>query len=192
MNKIILASGSPRRKEILEKFNLNPTVVNSKYIEKSMPYENPIQVTMSLAFNKAFSVSENYKDDIVIGADTIVVYNNIILGKPKDEEDAYRILNLLSGNTHEVITGIALIHVDKNIKIIDYEKTKVKFRKLDSKRILNYIITREPFDKAGAYGIQGLGAILVEKIDGCYSNVVGLPLTKIDFYLHQYFGISIL
>ncbi len=192
MNKIILASGSPRRKEMLEKFNLNPTVVNSKYIEKSMPYENPVQVTMSLAFNKALSVSENYKDDIVIGADTIVVYNNIILGKPKDEEDAYRILSLLSGNTHEVITGIALIHVDRNIKIIDYEKTKVKFRKLDSKRILKYIETGEPFDKAGAYGIQGLGAILVEKIDGCYSNVVGLPLTKIDFYLNQYFGISTL
>lgn len=192
MNKIILASSSPRRKEILEKFNLNPTIVDSKYIEKSMPYENPIQVTMSLAFNKALSVSENYKDDIVIGADTIVVYNNTILGKPKDEEDAYRILNLLSGNTHEVITGIALIHLEKKIKVIDYEKTKVKFRKLDSQRILNYILNGEPSDKAGAYGIQGLGAILVEKIDGCYSNVVGLPLTKIDFYLNKYFGISML
>lgn len=192
MERVVLASSSPRRKEILEKFNLNPIVVNSKYIEKENFGENPIQVTMSLAFNKALSVSGNYKDDIVIGADTIVVYNNTILGKPKDEQDAYRILDLLSGNTHEVITGISLIHENKNIKIIDYAKTKVTFRKLDSKRILNYIKTGEPLDKAGAYGIQGLGAILVEKIDGCYSNVVGLPLTKIDFYLNTYFGFSII
>lgn len=172
MNNIILASSSPRRKEILDKFKLNPIVVGSKYIEKENPGEDPIQVTMSLAFNKALCVSDKYKDDIVIGADTIVVYNNTILGKPKDEDDAFRILNLLSGNTHEVITGISLIHEAFKIKVIDYERTKVKFRKLDSERILNYIKTKEPLDKAGAYGIQGIGAILVEKIDGCYSNVV--------------------
>jgi septum formation protein len=147
---------------------------------------------MSLAFNKALNISKCYKDDIVIGADTVVVYKDSILGKPKDESDAYEILTLLSGNTHEVITGIALIQDIKNLKFIDYEITKVKFRKLDSKRILNYIKTKEPLDKAGAYGIQGLGELLVEKIDGCYSNVVGLPLTKIDFYLDKYFDTHLL
>ena len=192
MNKIILASGSPRRKEILERFRLNPIVIKSGYDEKENPDENPIQITMSLAFNKALNISKCYKDDIVIGADTVVVYKDSILGKPKDESDAFEILTLLSGNTHEVITGIALIQDIKNLKFIDYEITKVKFRKLDSKRILNYIKTKEPLDKAGAYGIQGLGELLVEKIDGCYSNVVGLPLTKIDFYLDKYFDTHLL
>lgn len=192
MYKIVLASGSPRRKEILEKFKLDTVVVNSGYDEKESPGENPIQITMSHAFNKALNVSKDYIDSVVIGADTIVVYNDRILGKPKDESNAYEILNLLSGNIHEVITGIALIQEIKKIKIIDYEITKVKFRKLDSKRILNYIKTGEPLDKAGAYGIQGLGELMVEKIDGCYSNVVGLPLTKIDFYLNKYFDTHLL
>lgn len=192
MNKLILASGSPRRRELLERYGLELKVVNSDIVEKFNNDETPEQISMALAFSKAISVSKAFNNDIVIGADTIVVYNNNILGKPKNDEDAFRILTLLSGNVHDVITGIAIIKADTNQKIIDYERTRVKFNNLTPERINNYIISKESFDKAGAYGIQGLGAILVEKIDGCYSNVVGLPLSKIDFLLGRYFNFNIL
>ena len=192
MNRIILASGSPRRRELLERYGLELRVVSSDIIEKLGSGETPEQISMALAFSKAISVSKAFSNDIVIGADTIVVYNNNILGKPKNDEDAFKILSMLSGNVHDVITGIAIIRAGTNQKIIDYERTKVKFNNLTPERINNYIISKESFDKAGAYGIQGLGAILVEKIDGCYSNVVGLPLSKIDFLLGRYFNFNIL
>ncbi len=192
MNNIILASSSPRRRELLEKYHVGHKVVESKIIEKINFKDRPEQIAMTLAFNKAYYVSKGYKEDIVIGADTIVVFNNQILGKPKDELDAARILRLLSDREHVVITGISLINLDKNIKIIDFEKTLVKFRKLDKNSINRYINTKEPFDKAGAYGIQGYGALLVERINGCYNNVVGLPLVKLDHLLNKHFDISIL
>ena len=129
---------------------------------------------MSLAFQKAYDISKLYPDKIVIGADTIVVYDGQVLGKPKDNDDAFRILKLLNGNEHNVITGISLIQNSSNIKIVDYESTF------------------EPMDKAGAYGIQGQGALLVEKINGCYLNVVGLPLVKLDFLLNKFFKISLI
>ena len=192
MDRIILASGSPRRRELLERYGLELKVVNSDIIEKFNTGETPEQISMALAFSKALSVSKAFSNDIVIGADTIVVYNNNILGKPKNEEDTFRILSMLSGNVHDVITGIAIIRAGTNQKIIDYERTRVKFNNLTPEKINNYIISKESFDKAGAYGIQGLGAILVEKIDGCYYNVVGLPLSKIDFLLGRYFNFNIL
>lgn len=190
MEKIVLASGSPRRKEILEKYNIEPIIVPSKITETINKDEDPYQIAMSLAFNKALDVSKGYVNNIVIGADTIVVYKGMVLGKPKDEQEAFYMLSMLSGNVHDVITGISLIKGD--LKIVDYEKTKVKFKVLSKDRINAYINTREPMDKAGAYGIQGKGAILVENIDGCYSNVVGLPLSKIDKLLNKYFGFNIL
>ena len=147
---------------------------------------------MSLAFQKAYDISKLYPDKIVIGADTIVVYDGQVLGKPKDNDDAFRILKLLNGNEHNVITGISLIQNSSNIKIVDYESTLVKFRFLSDKEINNYIETFEPMDKAGAYGIQGQGALLVEKINGCYLNVVGLPLVKLDFLLNKFFKISLI
>ena len=116
----------------------------------------------------------------------------MLFRSPKGKEDAYDMLNILSGRIHEVITGVALIKADMNIKIIDYEKTRVKFRKLTDDMIYRYIGTNEPFDKAGAYAIQGVGQILVENIDGCFFNVVGLPLTKIDKLLSKYFNCYIL
>lgn len=192
MRKIILASTSPRRKELLEKYNLNPIVVKSCAEEKLRPDEGPEQIVMSLAFEKVNSISHIYANDIIIGADTIVVYENKILGKPKDEDDAYRILKTLSGKEHEVLTGICIINPEKNIKVVDYERTIVKFRKLDDEKIRDYIKTGEPLDKAGAYGIQGYGAILVDGIQGCYTNVVGLPLPKLDFLLGSFFGVKIL
>lgn len=192
MERVILASASPRRKEILERYNLEVIISPSNIIEKLNKDENPEQIAMTLAINKALNVSIKFTDDLVIGADTIVVHQGIILGKPKDNEDAYRMLTRLSGRTHHVITGVAIVKLSSNLKIIDYETTKVKFRNLSSDTILKYIRLGESLDKAGAYGIQGLGAILVEKIDGCYSNVVGLPLAKIDNLLQRYLDFKIL
>lgn len=192
MGNIILASSSPRRKEILEKYNIRPTIISSDIVEKSIIGERPSQIAMSLAFQKAYSISKLNPDSIIIGADTIVVYENKILGKPKDRDDAFNTLKLLNGNSHNVITGISLIQNNSEIKVVDYENTLVKFRKLTDQKLRDYINTNEPMDKAGAYGIQGYGALLVEKIDGCYLNVVGLPLVKLDFLLNKFFKISLL
>lgn len=192
MEKIILASSSPRREELLKKYNLNATIFKPQIEEKHINGEKPEQVAMSLAFEKAYWVSNHFNDgEVIIGADTIVVLEDQILGKPKDENDAFRILNLLNGKEHNVITGVSLIKVNSNVKIVDYELTKVRFRHLSEGQINRYIRTMEPMDKAGAYGIQGYGQILVEKIDGCYSNVVGLPLGKLDYLLNRFFNIKI-
>lgn len=192
MEEIILASSSPRRKEILEKYKIFPTIISSDIVEKINIGEKPEQIAMSLAFQKAYNISKTYPDKIVIGADTIVCYKKQILGKPKDSDDAFRILKLLNGNEHNVITGISIIQYSSNIKIVDYENTIVKFRNLSDDKLKEYIHTNEPMDKAGAYGIQGYGALLVEKINGCYLNVVGLPLVKLDFLLNKFFKISLL
>lgn len=193
MEKIILASSSPRRKEILNRFNLNPLIVEAKIEEKKSYNESPEQVAMALAFEKALWVCNKFNnEEVVIGADTIVVLGNRILGKPKDEEDAFRILSLLNNKEHSVITGISIIRANTNIKIIDYESTLVRFRHLSEEQIKRYINTKEPMDKAGAYGIQGYGEVLVEKIYGCYSNVVGLPLGRLDYLLNKFFNIKIL
>lgn len=192
MEKIILASGSPRRKEILDKYDLNPLVIKSQASEIINDGEAPEQIAMTLAFRKSIDVSRHYTDHIVIGADTIVVYEEQVLGKPADKEDAFRMLTLLSGKTHRVITGVSIIKESVGIKIVDYDITYVKFKYLSEDRIRNYINTNEYADKAGSYGIQGLGGILVEKIDGCYFNVVGLPLTRIDYILSRYFNFKIM
>jgi septum formation protein len=193
MEKIILASSSPRRKEILNKYKLNPIIFEAKIEEKKAYNESPKQVAMALAFEKASWVSNNFNNgEVIIGADTIVVLGDRILGKPKDEEDAFRILSLLNNKEHCVITGVSIIKANTNIKIIDYESTLVRFRHLSDEQIKRYIETKEPMDKAGAYGIQGYGEVLVEKIDGCYSNVVGLPLGKLDYLLNKFFNIKIL
>ena len=126
MENIILASSSPRRKEILEKYNLHPTIINSNIIEKSYSGEKPSQIAMSLSFQKSYNVSMLYQEQIVIGADTIVVYENEILGKPKDKDDAFRILKLLNGKYHSVITGISIVQNSTNIKIVDYENQITK------------------------------------------------------------------
>lgn len=193
MGKLILASSSPRREEILNRYKLNPIIFPSKIDEKIKLGESPVQIAMSLAFEKSFWVSNNFmNDEVIIGADTIVVLEGKIIGKPKNEEDAFNILNALSGKVHSVITGICIIKANSNIKIIDYETTEVAFRDLSDDQIIRYINTKEPLDKAGAYGIQGYGQILVKKIDGCYSNVVGLPLGKLDYLLNKFFNIKIL
>ncbi|SCG83739.1 Maf-like protein Clos_1767 [Proteiniborus sp. DW1] len=192
MKKIILASSSPRRKEILEKYNVNFQIIKSHIDEKISIKDDPFQVVMSLAFQKAEDISKGIDyDAIVLAADT-VVYMDRVIGKPKDEGDAYRILESLSGKEHLVITGIAIIDTSSKKKIVDYEITKVKFRELQPEKINSYISTGEFKDKAGAYGIQGYGEILVDWIEGPYSNVVGFPIVKIDKLLEKHFSTKIL
>lgn len=193
MNKIVLASASPRRRELIEKYNLKIEIVKSTIEEKIAQGELPEQVAMSLAYEKAYDVSKAFHDEeIIIGADTIVVFQNEILGKPKDYEEAFNMLKILSGRAHCVITGIAIVKANTNVKVVDYEKTSVVFKSLTDEKIQRYLNTGEYKDKAGAYGIQGYGEILVEKIEGCYSNVVGLPMPKLEMLLEKYFGISLL
>lgn len=192
MNKVVLASGSPRRIEILSQYNLSIKVVKSNIEEKVNIDECPIQVAMSLALQKALDVSERMKnDEIVIAADTLV-YNNQILGKPSNKEDALEMLMNLNGKIHSVYTGIALLQPSRNLKIIDYVETKVKFRDLSKEKLENYININEYSDKAGAYAIQGVGTILVDYIIGSYTNVVGLPISKLDKLLEKYFNISLM
>ncbi|MBR5336813.1 MAG: septum formation inhibitor Maf [Lachnospiraceae bacterium] len=179
--KVILASGSPRRKELMEKAGLEFEVIPAECEEVIDPALTAEETVMSLASRKASWVAENEKDKrrdktIVIGADTVVVLDGKILGKPKDKADAFSMLRALSGREHEVYTGVALISPDGKINETFSECTKVKFRSLSDQEIEEYIATDEPNDKAGAYGIQGLGRRLVEETIGDYNNVVGLPV----------------
>ncbi|MEG2584353.1 MAG: Maf family protein, partial [Oscillospiraceae bacterium] len=154
---------------------------------------NPSEVVRDLAMQKAKNIEKRLNDDeIIIAADTIVVLDDELLGKPKDRENAVEILTKLSGNTHCVFTGIAVIDTKTNQIINDFEKTFVKFRDISISEIEKYIESGEPMDKAGAYGIQNLGALFVEKIDGDYFNVVGLPLCKLGKILMDKFDVKVL
>lgn len=177
MKKLILASSSPRRKELLSyaqfPFEIVVSHVEEHFNEKSTPNE----VVQALALQKAEAVANMLdRDVVVLGADTIVTIDNQILGKPKDETEARMMLKQLSGRVHIVYTGVAIVSADKSTTF--YEETKVEFWELSDEQIDNYIKSGEPFDKAGAYGIQQLGSILVKRIDGDYFNVVGLPIAR--------------
>ncbi|MBS5787622.1 Maf family protein [Clostridioides mangenotii] len=188
---IILASASPRRKEILENYNVNFNIIKSEIDEVILDHELPIQVVMRLALEKGMDVACKNQGELVIAADTIVVLDDMILGKPKDESDAYNTLNSLSGREHQVVTGISLINLADNKKVVDYVVSKVKFKNLSEKLILDYLKTGEFQDKAGAYGIQGYGALLVDEIKGDYFNIVGLPISKLNDLLIKYFDINL-
>lgn len=177
--KIILASGSPRRREIFTKLGINFQYVTANVDESfnpALPIEDEI---MRVAATKAYSVSAIYEEAFIIGADTIVVLGGEIIGKPKDKYGAQNILSKLSNRKHEVFTGVAVINKKNKICERFYEKTDVYFKKLTNELINWYIDSEEPMDKAGAYGIQGKGSLLVEKIDGNYDNVMGLPAGKL-------------
>lgn len=188
---IILASASPRRKEILENTNTKFEIIKSEIDEVILDNELPSQVVMRLAFEKAIDIALKHPDSLVIGADTVVVLNNNILGKPKDSSDAFNMIKQLSGKTHQVITGISLINLNANQKIIDYVVSNVKFKNLSEEDIKDYIQTNESLDKAGAYGIQGFGAMLVEEIQGDYFNIVGLPISRLSDLLKKHFNINL-
>ena len=177
MKKIILASSSPRRKELLTtagvEFEIHVRDVDETITEGTLPEE----AAKKTAVKKAAAVAEDYADCVVIGADTIVVANGKILGKPKDEADAKAMLSMLSGIEHEVITGVCIIRDGKPETFAQI--SKVKFYDLTDEEISAYVATKEPMDKAGAYGIQGLGCRLVERIEGDYFNIVGLPVAEV-------------
>ncbi|NOY53523.1 MAG: septum formation inhibitor Maf [Deltaproteobacteria bacterium] len=176
MKKLILASASPRRKELLRGLGLVFDVITSHLPEIREEGVPPRQVAQNLARGKACDVAGKLNDGIVIGADTLVVLDGEILGKPRDREDARRILRHLSGRIHEVITGVAVIDTASGRSLQSVGVTQVHFRELTDDEIGRYVSTGEPMDKAGAYGIQGKGILFVEGIEGCYTNVVGLPL----------------
>lgn len=173
MKKIILASASPRRKELLTTAGVDFEVLVSEADETIPEGTAPRDAAMMTAEKKALAVAEN-RDGIVIGADTIVVIDDKILGKPKDEADAFGMLRLLSGREHEVITGVCITDGEKTEKFA--QVSKVRFYDLTDDEITAYVATKEPMDKAGAYGIQGKGCVLVESIEGDYFNIVGLPV----------------
>lgn len=217
MSQIILASGSPRRKELLEQIGLTFEVCPAKG-EEIITTTVPSDVVKELSKQKAEEVaggilgwmergcpfpglSESLKgqvpfegqDIMVIGSDTVVAFDGKILGKPKDEADAKRMLSMLSNKTHSVYTGVTIVFIDKNLQtgeITFFDKTDVSMYEISEKEIERYIATGEPMDKAGAYGIQGKGAIFIKQIEGDYYNVMGLPIGKLYQEL-QKLGINI-
>ena len=177
MQRLILSSKSPRRKELLDLLEKSYDVIVSE-VDETINLEGDLRKEIEkLAFRKAQKVFLDNQDATVIGADTIVVINKQVLGKPKDEDDAYRMLKMLSGNSHEVITGVCII--DKNRTDCFSCATSVKFNELSDEEIKQYIHTREPFDKAGAYAIQGKGARYINSIEGDYYTVMGLPIAEV-------------
>ena len=175
---VILASSSPRRKVLLKRIISNFEIKVSNIDESINRPQNVSEIPYELAYRKAKEIAKDYYNDIVIGSDTIVAINNEVLEKPIDEKDAYRMLKLLNNNTHEVISGIAILYQDKEIRYI--EKSFVTFNNLTDKEILDYIATKDPLDKAGAYGIQNEYINLVKEFSGEYENIVGLPLIRLE------------
>lgn len=179
MRPIILASKSPRRKELLSLITEN-FIIKSAEVDESLP--KGIQPDKAVEYLSKIKAEPFRNDeDIIIGADTVVSIDGVILGKPKDRSDAFKMLKMLSGKYHSVFTGVTIIRPDST-KTFSVE-TRVKFFELTDREINDYLDTGEPFDKAGAYGIQGKGSLLVEKIDGDYFNVVGLPVSTLNKYL---------
>ncbi len=175
MPKFILASASPRRLELLKSTKIFPDIVEPSNVDETVKKkEKPKFYLRRICVEKALNIQEKYKEDIILSADTIVTTRQKIFGKPLDKDDAFRTLKYLSGRNHNVSTAVCIIYKDKKkIKIID---TKIKFKKLHSDEIDQYLKTNEWVDKAGSYAIQGFAERFVVKINGSYSNVVGLPL----------------
>jgi septum formation protein len=174
---LILASNSPRRKDLLRQIGVDFSIDPADVDESVLPNESPEGYAVRVALEKARVSAARAGAGIVIAADTIVVLNDEILGKPVNAEDAERMLTLLSGKAHSVITGLAVMDAATGRALTRTSLTRVWFRSLSQQEIASYVATGEPLDKAGAYGIQERGAVFVERIDGCYFNVVGLPLS---------------
>lgn len=191
---IILASNSPRRREILNQLGLSFEVIPSDFEETPIAME-PQALVEHFAYMKAMDVFSKHKNNLpedayIIGSDTIV-YCDAIMGKPKSDEDAYRMLNALSNKDHHVISGLCVIQTSTGKVITMHESTRVWIRELEAREINNYIASGEPMDKAGAYAIQGIGSLFIEKIQGCYFNVVGLPVNKL-FKIMKEFEINLI
>lgn len=191
MKKIILASASPRRKEILGITGLKFSVCVSEYEEDLSLKLNPRELARFLSRKKAETVARKYKDTIIIAADTFIVFKNKLLGKPHVDREAEKMLKILNGRAHSVITGFTIIDTGSGKTLSRSVETKVYFKKLSLEEIRAYVRSKEPLDKAGAYAIQGLGAVFIEKIEGDYFNVVGLPLCALVECLRE-FGVNVL
>lgn len=174
--ELILASQSPRRQELFELIGL-PFTVFASDADEDIPFTRPGEYVEKLALRKAETVFSQRPHACVVGADTIVWLNGTIIGKPRDEQDAYRILRTLSGQTHAVYTGLAVLA--PNSKTVLHDVTHVTFAPLSDAEIWAYVHSGEPMDKAGAYGVQGKAAIFVERVEGCYFTVIGLPVPKL-------------
>ena len=172
--EIILASASPRRQQIFNELGLQPIIFPVEIDESNHDNLLPEDYVIDLASKKAGAASKEQTDKIVVGADTVVVAENIILEKPLQREDARKMLEMLSGRSHKVITGVNIRY--RSLNKIFTEETYVYFKRLSVEEINWYLDSGEPFDKAGSYGIQGLGRVLISKIEGCYFNVVGFPI----------------
>ncbi|SEG33768.1 nucleoside triphosphate pyrophosphatase [Paenibacillus sp. UNC499MF] len=195
--KLILASSSPRRRELLKGMGLDFEIISSDADETVEESLSPREIVETLAVRKAEAVADalpgSYAPDrtVIIGSDTIVVLDGEVLGKPKDERDALRMLFALQGRTHEVYSGVACMSADRGNVSVRHRRTKVAMKQMDEERILRYIATGEPSDKAGSYAIQGIGATLIEGIEGDYFNVVGLPVSLLSEMLEP-FGIRVI
>jgi len=190
MRKIILASASPRRKEILRKTGLHFSTCTSDYKEDINLSLKPRALAKFLSRKKAETVAHKYKNAIIIAADTFIVFKNRLLGKPHTDKEAEKMLNMLNGKAHSVITGFTIMDTASKKILSRSVETKVYFKKLGRKEINAYVRSKEPLDKAGAYAIQGLGSVFIERIDGDFLNVVGLPLRALTESLKK-FGITV-
>lgn len=183
---LVLASESPRRASILRQLGFD-FIIHPSHIEERFTSTVPVDIACELAERKAQHVAEQFPEKIVLGADTIVVLDHHILGKPESTNEAEKMLKMLSGRTHQVYTAFSLIQKSKNLQVTDYELTDVTFHVLGDEEIQNYIATGSPMDKAGAYGIQDSSAIFVERISGDFYNVVGLPASRVYQALCRHF-----
>jgi septum formation protein len=185
--RFILASSSPRRRELLQNAGFEFDVVPSTVPEQEMRDEAPEALVRRLAISKASQVATGAtRGSLVLGADTVVVVNGEILGKPADTEDAVRMLRRLSGGSHRVLSAVCVVEAPDCIHGVEHSSTEVWFRDLDEPEIRAYVASGEPMDKAGAYAIQGIASRFVTRIDGSYSNVVGLPVTLVDQMLKPF------
>lgn len=189
--QIILASASPRRKELLSLMGLKFKIAVSDYEEDLGLKLKPHELGKYLSCQKAHAVAPGYKDALIIAADTFIVFRGHLLGKPHTDNEAMRMLTLLNGRVHAVITGYTVLDTKTGKKISQAVETKVWFRKMTSSELKAYVKTGEPLDKAGAYAIQGIGSLLIKKIEGDYFNVIGLPVASLAETLRK-FGITVL
>ena len=186
--KLIFASNSPRRKELLSKFDINIKFDSHSFDEVSIKKNiNPYNYCRLIAEGKSFSLVDKYPNTPIISADTIVVSpDNKIFEKPKKNQEAFNMLSALNGKTHKVLTGMNILYLERDVNFTFAEETLVTFNQLDPSEISYYIEKYKPFDKAGSYGIQDFSSIFVNSINGCYFNVVGLPLSSLFYHLKKF------
>ena len=180
-SKLVLASSSPRREKLFRKLGLEFNIISPKVVEKHTNGESPVEYVLRISLEKTLAVAAMLEQKhIVIGADTIVLCDGDILGKPEDEEEAKSMLTRLSGRYHQVMTGLSIVKSMREILHTEYVTSLVKFKSLSPDEIVEYVNTKEPLDKAGGYAAQGIGAFMIEEIQGSFTNVMGLPLSNLS------------